>query len=72
MPHLYFGIDWHNLMTDGADCNGFGYAQAAVKTSQLNEVIGDAVLMAEPPTKGGENENLLCLIGICPPQFVFL
>ncbi len=44
-----------------------------VKTSQLNEVIGDAVLMVEPPAKSGRRLKIYYAsqVGISPPQFVF-
>lgn len=44
-----------------------------VKTSQLNEVISEAVLMVEPPSRSGKRLKIYYAsqVGISPPQFVF-
>lgn len=44
-----------------------------VKTSQLNELISDAVMVVEPPTRGGKRLKIYYAsqVGISPPQFIF-
>jgi GTP-binding protein len=43
-----------------------------VKTSKLNEVISDAVMVTEPPSRGGRRLKIFYAsqVGISPPQFV--
>ena len=44
-----------------------------VKTSQLNEAIAEAVMLVEPPIRGGKRLKIYYAsqVGISPPQFVF-